>query len=68
MRHDAWRPSRRDILKLGMAAGVAGLTGLAGCDLLVSQCSPGTASQRNQLRAGFAIAGTKVWWVPIADG
>src|SRR4051794_11991153 len=28
---DAWRPSRRDILKLGMAAGVAGLTGLAGC-------------------------------------
>ena len=28
---DPWRPSRRDLLKLGMAAGVAGLTGLAGC-------------------------------------
>ena len=28
---DPWRPSRRDVLKLGMAAGVAGLTGLAGC-------------------------------------
>src|SRR6478736_858136 len=28
---DPWRPSRRNVLKLGMAAGVAGLTGLAGC-------------------------------------
>jgi len=35
----------------------------AGCDLLVSQCSPGTASERNQLRAGFRAAGTKAWWV-----
>jgi hypothetical protein len=36
-----------------------------GCDLMVSQCSPGTASQRNQLRAGFHIAGSKAWWVPL---
>jgi len=36
-----------------------------GCDLLVSQRSPGTTSQRNRLRAGFRIAGTKAWWVPI---
>ncbi|MBV9919634.1 MAG: ABC transporter substrate-binding protein [Pseudonocardia sp.] len=28
---DPWRPSRRDIHKLGIAAGVTGLTGLAGC-------------------------------------
>jgi GNAT superfamily N-acetyltransferase len=41
---------------------------LAGCDLLASQCSPGTASQRNQIRAGFLIAGTKVWWVPVEAG
>jgi hypothetical protein len=33
-----------------------------GCDLLVSQCRPGSQSERNQLRAGFTIAGTKVWW------
>ena len=39
---------------------------LAGCDLLVSQCSPGTDSQRNQLRTGFRIAGSKVWWLPMA--
>lgn len=36
----------------------------AGCDLLVSQCQPGSVSQRNQLRAGFQIAGTKAWWIP----
>ncbi len=39
-----------------------------GCDLLVSQCSPGSESQRNQLRVGFHIAGSKAWWVPIATG
>jgi GNAT superfamily N-acetyltransferase len=33
-----------------------------GCDVVVSQCRPGSQSERNQLRAGFAIAGTKVWW------
>lgn len=36
----------------------------AGCELLVSQCRPGSTSQNNQLRAGFKIAGTKAWWVP----
>lgn len=35
----------------------------AGCDLAVSQCRPGSVSQRNQLRAGFAIAETNVWWL-----
>jgi hypothetical protein len=35
----------------------------AGCDLLVSQCRPGSQSQRNQLRAGFQVAGSKVWWI-----
>lgn len=35
----------------------------AGCDLAVSQCRPGSVSQRNQLRAGFSIAETKVWWL-----
>ena len=35
----------------------------AGCDLLVSQCLPGSASQKNHLRAGFQIAGSKAWWV-----
>jgi hypothetical protein len=39
---------------------------LAGCDLLVSQCAPGSVSQRNQLRAGFLIAGTKAWWTPLS--
>lgn len=34
-----------------------------GCDLLVSQCMPGSDSQKNQLRVGFRVAGTKVWWV-----
>jgi hypothetical protein len=34
-----------------------------GCDLLASQCMPGTTSQDNQLRAGFHIAGSKAWWV-----
>jgi hypothetical protein len=38
---------------------------LAGCDLLVSQCNPGTDSQRNQLRTGFQIAGSKAWWLPL---
>jgi hypothetical protein len=37
---------------------------LAGCDLLVSQCMPGSVSQSNQLRAGFRIAGSKAWWIP----
>jgi hypothetical protein len=36
---------------------------VAGCDLLVSQCRPGSVSERNQLRAGFRIAGSKAWWV-----
>ncbi len=34
------------------------------CDLLVSQCTPGSQSQHNQLRVGFHIAGTKGWWIP----
>ncbi len=38
---------------------------LRGCDLLVSQCTPGSSSQRNQLRVGFHVAGTKAWWVPL---
>lgn len=33
-----------------------------GCHMMVSQCQPGSSSQNNQLRAGFKIAGTKVWW------
>ncbi len=43
---------------------------LAGCDLLASQCAPGSVSQRNQVREGFHIAGSKVWWVsrPAATG
>lgn len=41
---------------------------IMGCDLLVSQCSPGTPSQRNQLRAGFHIAGSKAWWVLVGAG
>ena len=36
----------------------------AGCNIMVSQCVPGSVSQNNQLRVGFNIAGTKVWWVP----
>lgn len=40
---------------------------MAGCDLLASQCRPGSGSQNNQLRAGLQIAGTKVWWVPLDD-
>jgi GNAT superfamily N-acetyltransferase len=35
----------------------------AGCNLLVSQCMPGSTSQNNQLRVGFQIAGSKAWWV-----
>lgn len=38
---------------------------LAGCNLLASQCSPGADSQRNQLRTGFQIAGSKAWWLPL---
>jgi hypothetical protein len=34
------------------------------CDLLVSQCMPGSQSQHNQLRVGFHIAGSKAWWIP----
>ena len=41
---------------------------LAGCDLLASQCMPGTPSQRNQLRAGLRIAGSKAWWLPLPPG
>jgi len=33
-----------------------------GCQLMVSQCQAGSSSQNNQLRVGFKIAGTKVWW------
>jgi hypothetical protein len=36
---------------------------LEGCDLLVSQCAPGSTSQNNQLRVGFHVAGTKAWWL-----
>jgi hypothetical protein len=36
---------------------------LEGCDLLVSQCAPGSTSQNNQLRTGFQVAGTKAWWL-----
>jgi len=35
----------------------------AGCDLLVSQCLPGSTSQNYQLRVGFQIAGSQAWWV-----
>lgn len=36
-----------------------------GCHLMVSQCRPGGSSQNNQLRVGFQIVGTKVWWTTI---
>jgi hypothetical protein len=36
---------------------------LAGCELIASQCVPGSISQRNQLRVGMAIACTKAWWM-----
>jgi len=35
------------------------------CHLMVSQCRPGGSSQNNQLRVGFEIVGTKVWWTTI---
>jgi hypothetical protein len=38
-----------------------------GCDLLVSQCAPGSQSQYNQLKVGFQIAGTKTWWIRVDD-
>jgi len=37
----------------------------AGCHLMVSQCRPGGSSQNNQLKVGFDIVGTKVWWTTI---
>lgn len=37
----------------------------SGCRLMVSQCRPGGSSQNNQLRVGFDIVGTKVWWTTI---
>lgn len=40
---------------------------LEGCELLVSQCAPGSTSQNNQLRAGFQVAGTKAWWLLASD-
>jgi hypothetical protein len=40
---------------------------LEGCDLLVSQCTPATQSQHNQLKVGFQIAGTKTWWIRVDD-
>jgi hypothetical protein len=40
---------------------------LEGCDLLASQCAPGSQSQHNQLKVGFQIAGTKTWWMRVAD-
>lgn len=39
-----------------------------GCNLLVSQCRPGSSSQNNQMRVGFKIAGTKAWWIPMQRG
>jgi hypothetical protein len=36
-----------------------------GCHLMVSQCRPGGSSQNNQLRVGFEIVGTKVWWTTL---
>jgi GNAT superfamily N-acetyltransferase len=39
-----------------------------GCDVLVSQCRPGSVSERNQIRAGFVLACTKVWWMPMSIG
>lgn len=36
----------------------------AGCDLIASQCRPGSASERNQLRAGLRVVGSKAWWIP----
>jgi hypothetical protein len=41
---------------------------LAGCDLLASQCRPGSTSQSNQIRADFRIAGSKAWWVRVPTG
>jgi hypothetical protein len=41
---------------------------LADCELIVSQCVPGSISQRNQLRAGLAIACTKAWWMARPTG
>jgi GNAT superfamily N-acetyltransferase len=35
-----------------------------GCDLIVSQCMPGSDSQKNQMKVGLRVAGTKAWWVP----
>jgi hypothetical protein len=40
---------------------------LEDCDLLVSQCAPGSTSQNNQLRTGFQVAGTKAWWLLSAS-
>lgn len=40
---------------------------IEGCDLLVSQCAPGSQSQANQLKVGFQIAGTKTWWIRVDD-
>src|ERR1700754_164929 len=45
---DPWRPSRRDILKVGMDAGVAGLAGLAGCAAVPSKPD----QSKPQLRGG----------------
>jgi hypothetical protein len=40
---------------------------LEDCELLVSQCAPGSQSQHNQLKVGFQIAGTKSWWMRVDD-
>src|SRR6185312_3057788 len=54
---DPWRPSRRDILKLGMAAGVAGLTGLAGCGAVPAKPDQNAPQQRGGVYSHGATGG-----------
>jgi peptide/nickel transport system substrate-binding protein len=54
---DAWRPSRRDILKLGMAAGVAGLSGLAGCGAVPGKPDQSAPQQRGGVYSHGATGG-----------
>jgi peptide/nickel transport system substrate-binding protein len=53
------RPSRRDVLKLGMvaAAGVAGLTSLSACAAVPKPAPPGTPQQRGGVYSHGATGG-----------
>ncbi len=53
------RPSRRDVLKLGMAAaaGLAGLPGLAGCAAVPQRPAPGTPQVRGGVYSHGATGG-----------